>query len=290
MPSLLEMAALLAVAVVYVARPDTASGGALPPLKIVPDSRTLRRRSSDSPPCTPECPAEALLRTFQVIVPASRTLRRRSPDSPPCTLECPAEALLRTFKVIVLDSRTLQTSPQFRPNLLRPRAPLALAQPSRLLLPCVMALRFRVTPTQTPAEQVRSRCHLLLLRDGSTTVPHRYPCLRHYPTDAPLLLQLTPTHRYLILDRYCDRATPLSPLSLPPRTEMTHQPGRQFRGVETLVQATRTYGCSVPLAIAPPTDMLPRAWVPLGSVQAWSACLTFMNTLSMTAVVMQTPK
>ena len=153
-----------------------------------------------------------------------------------------------------------------------------------------MALRFRVTPTQTPADQVRSRCHLLLLRDGSTTVPYRYPCLRHYPTDAPLLLQLTPTHRYLILDRYCDRATPLSPLSLPPRTEMTHQPGRQFRGVETLVQATRTYGCSVPLAIAPPTDMLPRAWVPLGSVQAWSACLAFMNSLSMTAVVMQTPK
>ena len=33
---------------------------------------------------------------------------------------------------------------------------------------------------------------------------------------------------------------------------MTHQPGRQFRGVETLAQATRTYGCSVPLAIAPP--------------------------------------
>ena len=213
------MAALLAVAVVYVARPETASGGALPPLIIVPDSCTLRRRS---------------------------------PDSPLCTLECPAEALLRTFKVIVLDSRTLQTSPQSRPNLLRPRAPLALAQPSRLLLPCVMALRFRVTPTQTPADQVRSRCHLLLLRDGSTTVPYRYPCLRHYPTDAPLLLQLTPTHRYLILDRYCDRATPLSPLSLPPRTEMTHQPGRQFRGVETLVQATRTYGCSVPLAIAPP--------------------------------------
>ena len=46
-----------------------------------------------------------------------------------------------------------------------------------------MALRFRVTPTQTPADQVRSRCHLLLLRAGSTTVPHRYPCLRHYPTD-----------------------------------------------------------------------------------------------------------
>ena len=111
---------------------------------------------------------------------------------------------------------------------------------------------FRVTPTQTPADQVRSRGHLLLLRDGSTTVPHRYLCLRHYPTDAPLLLQLTPTHRYLILDRYCDRATPLSSLSLPPRTEMTHQPGRQFRGVETLVQATRTYGCSVRLAIAPP--------------------------------------
>ena len=219
---------------------------------IVPDSRTLRRRSPDSPRCSLECPAEALLRTFKVIVPDSRTLRRRSPDSPLCTLECPAEALLRTFKVIVLDSRTLQTTPQSRPNLLRPRAPLALAQPSRLLLPCVMALRFRVTPTQTPADQVRSRCHLLLLRDGSTTVPHRYPCLRHYPTDAPLLLQLIPTHRYLILDRHCDRATPLSPLSLPPRTEMTHQPGRQFRGVETLVQTTRAYRCSVPLAIAPP--------------------------------------
>ena len=241
-------------------------------------------------PLHPRYPAEALLRTFKVIVPDSRTLRRRSPDSLLCTLECPAEALLRTFKVIVLDSRTLQTSPQSRPNLLRPRAPLALAQPSRLLLPCVMALRFGVTPTQTPADQVRPRWHLLLLRDGSTTVPYRYPCLRYYPTDAPLLLQLTPTHRYLILDRYCDRATPLSPLSLPPRTEMTHQPGRQFRGVETLVQATRTYGCSVPLAIAPPTDMLPRAWVPLGSVQAWSACLAFMNSLSMTAVVMQTPK
>ena len=246
--------------------------------------------SPDSPPLHPRVPCRGPPPHLPVIVPASRTLPRRSPDSPPCTLECPAEALLRTFKVIVLDSRTLQTSPQSRPNLLRPRAPLALAQPSRLLLPCVMALRFRVTPTQTPADQVRSRCHLLLLRDGSTTVPHRYPCLRHYPTDAPLLLQLTPTHRNLMLDRYCDRATPLSPLSLPPRTEMTHQPGRQFRGVETLVQATRTYGCSVPLAIAPPTDMLPRAWVPLGSVQAWSACLTFMNTLSMTAVVMQTPK
>ena len=175
----------------------------------------------------------------------------------------------------------------------QPPAPSSASGPgpaSRLLLPCVMALRFRVTPTQTPADQVRSRCHLLLLRDGSTTVPHRYPCLRHYPADAPLLLQLTPTHRHLILDRHCDRATPLSPLSLPPRTEMTHQPGRQFRGVETLVQATRTYGCSVPLAIAPPTDMLPRAWVPLSSVQAWSACPTFMNSLSMTAVVMQTPK
>ena len=35
--------------------------------------------------------------------------RRRSPDSPLCTLECPAEALLRTFKVIVLDPRMLQT-------------------------------------------------------------------------------------------------------------------------------------------------------------------------------------
>ena len=54
--------------------------------------------------------AEALLRTFKVIFLDSRTLRRRSPDSPPCTLECPAEALLRTFKVIVLDSRTLHVA------------------------------------------------------------------------------------------------------------------------------------------------------------------------------------
>ena len=33
---------------------------------------------------------------------------------------------------------------------------------------------------------------------------------------------------------------------------MTRHPGRQFRGVEPLTQATWTYGCSVPLAIAPP--------------------------------------
>ena len=261
-----------------------------PPLKIVPDSRTLRRRSPDSPPCTLECPAEALLRTFQVIVPDSRTLRRRSPDSPLCTFECPAEALLRTFKVIVLDSRTLQMSPQSRSNLLRPRAPLALAQPSRLLLPCVMALRFRVTPTQTPADQVRSRCHLLLLRDGSTTVPYRYPCLRHYPTDAPLLLQLTPTHRYLILDRYCDRATP------PLTPELAASDGND-PPTGTSIQRCGDTGTSdtdirvlCPSRDRPPTDMLPRAWVPLGSVQAWSACLAFMNSLSMTAVVMQTPK
>ena len=105
------------------------------------------------------------------------------------------EDLSRLLKVTVVESLTRQMSPQSRLNLLRPRAPLALAQPSRLLLPCVMALRSRVTPTQTPADQVPSRCHLLLLRDGSKTVPHPYHCLRHYPTDAPLLLQLTPTHR-----------------------------------------------------------------------------------------------
>ena len=200
------------------------------------------------------------------------------------------EDLPRRLKVTVVGSLTRQTSPQLRLNLSRPRAPLTLPQPSRPPLSCVMALRSRVTPTQTPADQVRSRCHLLLLRDGSKTVPHPYHCLRHYPTDAPLLLQLTPTHRKLILDRHCDRATPLSPLSLPPRTEMTHRPGRQFRGVEKLVQETRTYGCSVPVAIAPPTDMLPRVWVPLGSVLAWSACLLFTNSLLMAAVVMPTPK
>ena len=49
---------------------------------------------------------------------------------------------------------------------------------------------------------------------------------------------------------------------------LTHRPRRQSRGVEPLTLATLTYGCSVPLALAPPTDMLPHAWVPLGSVQA----------------------
>ena len=76
-----------------------------------------------------------------------------------------------------------------------PLAPLARPQPYRLRLPRVMALRSRVTPTHTPADQVRFRYHLLLPRDGSKTVPRPYHCLRHHPTDAPLLLQLTPTNR-----------------------------------------------------------------------------------------------
>ena len=205
---------------------------------------------------------------------------RTQPPAVPCPLQGNSSGLTHATNVT-----------QSRPNLLRPRAPLALAQPSRLLLPSVMALRFRVTPTQTPADQVRSRCHLLLLRDGSTTVPHRSPCLRHYPTDASLLLLLTPTHRYLILDRHCDRATP------PLTPELAASDGND-PPTGTSIQRCGDTGTSdtdirvlCPSRARPlPTDMLPRAWVPLGSVQAWSACLTFMNSLSMTAVVMQTPK
>ena len=47
---------------------------------------------------------------------------------------------------------------------------------------------------------------------------------------------------------------------------------------------------SVPLVLAPPTDMLPRLRVPLGSALAWSACLLSMNFRLMTAMVMPTPK
>ena len=94
-----------------------------------------------------------------------------------------------TTKATVAGPLQQHTSPQLRLNLSHPRGPLALPQPSRLLLSCGMTLRSRVTPTLTPADQVRSRCRLVLLRDNSKTVPHPYHCLRHYPTDAPLLLQ-----------------------------------------------------------------------------------------------------
>ena len=80
----------------------------------------------------------------------------------------------RPPKVTVAGPLPRHTSPQLRLNLSRPRAPLALPQPSRPPLSCVIALRSRLTPTQTPADQVSSRCHLLLLRDGSKTVPHPY--------------------------------------------------------------------------------------------------------------------
>ena len=77
-----------------------------------------------------------------------------------------------TTKVTVAGPLPRHTSPQLRLNLSRPRAPLALPQPSRLPLSCGMALRSRVTPTRTPADQVHFRCRLLLLRDSSKTVPH----------------------------------------------------------------------------------------------------------------------
>ena len=103
------------------------------------------------------------------------------------------EDLPRPLKVTVVGSLTRQTSPQARLNLSRPRAPLALPLPWWLPLPCDMALRSRVTPNRTPANQVRFRYNLPLIRDGLKTVPHPYHCLRHYTTDAQL--QLIPTHR-----------------------------------------------------------------------------------------------
>ena len=63
------------------------------------------------------------------------------------------EDLPRLLKVTVVGSLTRQMSPKLRLNLSRPRAPLALPQPSRLPLSCGMALRSRVTPTRTPADQ-----------------------------------------------------------------------------------------------------------------------------------------
>ena len=196
---------------------------------------------------------------------------------PPITEDLP-----RLLKVTVMGSLSRQMSPQPRLNLLRPRAPLALPQPSRLPPPCGMALRPRVTrpPTRyvsgaaySYSVTVRRQCHIRSPVYGTILrPPHSSSTGKLYWTD---LATVPP---------------PFSPLNLPPRKEMTHQPGRQFRGVGTLAQATRTCGCSVPLAIAPPTDMLPLAWVPRGSVQAWSACLLSTDLLLMTAVVMQTPK
>ena len=58
------------------------------------------------------------------------------------------------------------------PQPLAPSSAPGLTPASRLPLSCGMALRSRVTPTRTPADQVRFRCRLHLLRDGSKTVPH----------------------------------------------------------------------------------------------------------------------
>ena len=167
------MAALLAAAVVYVARPDIASGGALPPLKIVspssiPSSPHMTLTALYSRHGKKRCAfgAAAVLTADAKII-ADEEMRPGMVTSAPITEDLP-----RLLEVIVVGSLTRQASPQPRLNLSRPRAPLALPQPSRLPLSCGMALRFQVTPTQTPADQVRFRCRLLLLRDGSKTVPH----------------------------------------------------------------------------------------------------------------------
>ena len=136
----------LAAAVVYVARPDTSSGDALPPLKISPSSipssphmtltalylRHGKKRCAFG--------AAAVLTADAKII--ADEMRPGTVTSAPITEDLP-----RLLKVTVVGSLTRQTSPQPRLNLSRPRAPLALPQPSRLLLPCVMALRSRVTPT-----------------------------------------------------------------------------------------------------------------------------------------------
>ena len=93
------------------------------------------------------------------------------------------EYLSRILKVTV-GEHTQRTLPQPRPNLSRPRAPLA--QPRLLPLPCDMALRSQVIPTRTLANQVHVRYHLPLLRDGPKTVYHPWDCLRHYTTDVPI--------------------------------------------------------------------------------------------------------
>ena len=150
---------------------------------------------------------------------------------------------------------------------------------------------FRVTPTQTPAVQVHSRCHLLLLRDGfddSATSVSLSTALSHgCPTPPPVNTNTQVSYTGPTL-RPCH--PPLTP-------ELAASDGNDPPTGTSIQRCGDTGTSDTDIRVLcpsrdrpPPTDILPRAWVPLGSVHAWSACLTFMNSLSMTAVVMQTPK
>ena len=149
-----------------------------------------------------------------------------------------------------------------------------------------MALRSRVTPTRTLGTQVRSRYNLLLPRGGPKTVPSPYHCLRHHITDTPppvntntQVTNTSPTLRPCHLHHASDSAVSArtDPLT---GTIIQKCGGTRTRGTNN--------GYSVPLKLAPLTDILPRVWVPLDSVLAWSACLLSMNSHSMTARVMPT--
>ena len=197
------MAALIAAAVVYVARPDTASGGALPPLKIV---------SPSSIPSSPHMTLTALYSRYgkkrcafgaAAVLTADAKIMADEMRPGMVTFAPVTEDLPRLLKVIVLDSRTLQTPQQSRLTPLHPRVP-SRGPPPHLqgnssgfthttrrrspdsppyTLECpwswssldgshhAMALRSRVTPTRTLGTQVRSRYNLLLPRAGPKTVP-----------------------------------------------------------------------------------------------------------------------
>ena len=117
------MAALIATAVVYVARPDTASGGALPPFKIV---------SPSSIPSSPHMTLTALYSRYRKKICAFGAAAVLTADAkimadeirPGIVTSAPiTEDLPRPLKVIVLDSRTLQTTQQSRLTPLHPRVP-----------------------------------------------------------------------------------------------------------------------------------------------------------------------
>ena len=157
------MAALLAAAVVYVARPDTASLRCLAPFK---NSFSLL-----NPEFATHDADGSIFETWKEKV---RFRRRRDSDRRrqdngrrnasengnfrpynrgfPSASQGDSSGI--THATNVAAAPTQPPAPSSAP---------ALPQPSRLPLSCGMALRSRVTPTRTPADQVRFRCRLLLL-------------------------------------------------------------------------------------------------------------------------------
>ena len=117
------MAALLAAAVVYVARPDTASDGALHPLKIV---------SSSSIPSSPHMTLTALYSNYgkkrcafgaAAVLTADAKIMADEMRLGMVTSAPITEDLPRLFKVIVVGSLTRQTPQQSRLTPLHPRVP-----------------------------------------------------------------------------------------------------------------------------------------------------------------------